>query len=192
MPRELRFEVRERVTATGEVLVELEDDEIASVVEALKSSGVEACAVCFLFAFLNPDHERQLATALRAALPALELSLSSDVQPEFREYERFNTTVINAYLQPIMKRYMSDLESGLEDSIPAAAIGINQSSGGLMTPGRARDLPVRTALSGAGRRRHRRLGRGRLGGPPKHHHFGCRRHQCRCRPDPGAPRRNLL
>lgn len=148
VPRELRFEVEERVMANGEVLVDLSQDAVTRVVAAVEASGAESCAVCLLFAFLNPAHEQRLARALKDALPDLHISLSSEVQPEFREYERFNTTVINAYLQPLMHAYMGDLESELGRSLPSAAIGINQSSGGLMVPGRARDVPVRTALSG--------------------------------------------
>ncbi|MCG8543442.1 MAG: hydantoinase/oxoprolinase family protein, partial [Alphaproteobacteria bacterium] len=107
-----------------------------------------SCAVCLLFAFLNPEHERRIGAALRAALPDLYVSLSADVQPEFREYERFSTTVQNAYLQPVLTRYMRRLQSGLSERAPKAAIGINQSSGGLMSIERAADYPVRTALSG--------------------------------------------
>ena len=148
VPRALRFEVRERIAADGRVLVDIDEAEMARVAEAVRGAGVEACAVCFLFAFLNPAHEERMAVALREALPDLHLSLSSEVQPEFREFERFNTTVINAYLQPVMDRYMADLEAGLGRLVPGSGVGINQSSGGLMTPGRARDVPVRTALSG--------------------------------------------
>jgi N-methylhydantoinase A len=148
VPRALRFEVRERIAADGRALVDIDEAEVVQAVEAVKAAGVEACAICFLFAFLNPAHEERMAAALRDALPGLHLSLSSAVQPEFREFERFNTTVINAYLQPVMNRYMADLETGLGRLVPGSGVGINQSSGGLMTPGRARDVPVRTALSG--------------------------------------------
>ena len=133
VPRERRLEVTERIGADGLVV---------------RASGAEACAVCFLFSFLDPAHERKVADALAQALPRLHISLSSEVQPEFREYERFTTTAINAYLQPVMERYIGNLERGLRRKLPRAAIGINQSSGGLMSPARARKVPVRTALSG--------------------------------------------
>ena len=81
-------------------------------------------------------------------MPDLYVSLSSDVQPEFREYERFSTAVQNAYLQPVLTRYMQRLREGVRERAPNAAIGINQSSGGLMSIERAGDYPIRTALSG--------------------------------------------
>ncbi len=148
VPRERRHEIGERVTAEGAVVRPLAADELARAVAAIAADGAEACAVCFLFSFLNPEHERQAAAALRRAAPDLHLSLSSEVQPEFREYERFSTTVLNAYLQPIMADYVGRLETQLAAVAPRASVGINQSSGGLMSPARARAFPVRTALSG--------------------------------------------
>jgi N-methylhydantoinase A len=148
VPRERRLEVRERIGPRGEAVEPLSDAAISDAVAAVRASGAEACAVCLLFGFLNPDHERRIGAALRAALPELYLSLSSDVQPEFREFERFSTTVQNAYLQPVLSRYMRDLKEGLARRAPRAAIGINQSSGGLMSVERAGNYPIRTALSG--------------------------------------------
>ena len=132
----------------GEAIIPLEDDAISTVVQQVQDAGVSACAVCLLFSFLNPSHEQRIAAALRAAMPDLLVSLSSEVQPEFREYERFSTTLLNAYLQPVMGRYMAYLERELGQRIPQALVGINQSSGGLMSVARARDFPIRTALSG--------------------------------------------
>jgi len=148
VPRERRFEAAERIGPRGEVVEALSGAAIADAVEAVRRSGAEACAVCLLFGFLNPAHEQAIGTALRTALPDLQLSLSSDVQPEFREYERFSTTVQNAYLQPVLSRYMRELHRGLAERAPKAMIGINQSSGGLMSVERAGDYPIRTALSG--------------------------------------------
>ncbi len=148
VPREFRLEAAERVLADGSVYRALEEGEITRVVEAVRESGAASVAICFLFAFVNPAHERMLRDALQAALPALEISISSDVQPEFREYERLSTTVLNAYLQPVMTGYVSAFESGLARRAPSASLGINQSAGGLMSPARARELPIRTALSG--------------------------------------------
>ncbi|MCY4284047.1 MAG: hydantoinase/oxoprolinase family protein [Thiotrichales bacterium] len=146
--RRHRFEIGERMDAAGEVVTELADDDVAAAVEQARTSGAEACAVCLLFAFRNPEHERRIAAALRAALPQVSVCTSFEVQPEFREYERFSTTVLNAYLQPVLGRYLATLEKGVAEVAPGAVIGINQSSGGLMSPERARALPVRTALSG--------------------------------------------
>ena len=146
--RQNRFEVKERVGARGEVVQSLDDSAIAVAVDKVKRSGAEACAVGLLFAFINPEHERRIGAALRAALPDVFVSLSSAVQPEFREFERLSTTVLNAYLQPLVTRYMARLQEGLRLRAPHAAVGINQSSGGLMSIDRAGAVPVRTALSG--------------------------------------------
>ena len=146
VPRERRFEVGERVGSKGQVIRMPEADNIAAAVRAVADSGAEACAVCFLFSFLNPQHEEAVRTELfRLGVPT---SISSEVQPEFREYERMSTTVLNAYLMPVMDRYLTTLEQALTQQIPNAAVGINQSSGGLMSVRQARRFPVRTALSG--------------------------------------------
>lgn len=146
--RESRFELDERVGPAGEVVTAPDDADIATAVQQVRESGAVACAVGFLFSFRNPAHEEQVVAALAAALPDVSVSRSSEVQPEFREYERLSTTVLNAYLQPIMSRYLQTLEDGIAGQAPNAVFGINQSSGGLMSPKRARELPVRTALSG--------------------------------------------
>ena len=146
--RRRRFEIAERMGADGKAITEPTDDAIAAAVEQVRASGAGACAVCLLFAFRNPAHEDRIAAALRSALPGLPVSTSFEVQPEFREYERFSTTALNAYLQPVLGRYLASLEQELAGVAPGASLGINQSSGGLMSPERARALPVRTALSG--------------------------------------------
>ena len=147
-PRHLRFEVAERVGGNGQVVVPLSEAEIARAVAEVAASGAEACAICFLFSFLAPNHEQRMAAELAAALPDLAISMSSAVQPEFREYERFSTTVLNAYLQPLISRYMRTLGDQMAAAAPHARLGINQSSGGLMSVERAAEMPIRTALSG--------------------------------------------
>ena len=148
VPPELRWEVAERITDGGEVVLPLTDDALAAAVAAARASEPEACAVCLLFSFQNDSHERRLAEALKTALPDVYVSTSSQVQPEFREVERFSTTVLNAYLQPVMADYIGKLDSQLQAAAPNASLGLNQSGGGLMSLRRSRDLPVRTALSG--------------------------------------------
>lgn len=148
VPRELRFEAAERITAGGRILRNLQTEEINRLVEVVRAADVDACAVCLLFAFVNPAHESALAGALQAAIPGLYVSISSQVRPEFREYERLSTTVLNAYLQPVMSRYLQRLEINVADVAPKALLGINQSSGGLISAERARRFPIRTALSG--------------------------------------------
>ena len=148
VPEERRLEVSERITAGGRVVKPLKAEEIERVVDAVRATEAQSCAVCLLFAFESPEHEQAVGAALAKALPDMSLSLSSEVQPEFREYERFTTTVINAYLQPVMTGYVERLAAGVAKLAPKASLGINQSSGGLMTPERAQSVPVRTALSG--------------------------------------------
>jgi N-methylhydantoinase A len=147
-PRWRRFEIDERLLYDGSVLRAPSDAEIARVVEQVAASDSQAVAVCLLFAFLQPRHEVALGAALRARLPGCHVSLSSEVQPEHREYERFSTTALNAYLQPVLAGYLDFLERELGGMVPQADVAISQSSGGLMSLDRARRFPIRTALSG--------------------------------------------
>ncbi|ODT84090.1 MAG: hypothetical protein ABS76_00865 [Pelagibacterium sp. SCN 64-44] len=147
--RSNRIEVAERIGPRGEIVVELTDAEIDRLIAELKASPrVESIAVCLLFSFLNPVHEQRIAAAIRRELPDLYVSVSSDVQPEFREYERFSTTLINAFLQPEVGRYMERLKRAVAGIAPNARFGIFQSSGGIMSIDKALEFPVRTALSG--------------------------------------------
>ncbi len=148
VPRERRLEIEERIDSNGAVHKPLTDEAIDAAVRAVGDLDVEACAVGLLFAFLNDDHEQRIGNALRRANSELHVSLSAEVQPEFREYERFSTTVLNAYLQPVLSRYFSYLEDEMAGLAPDAPIRIYQSSGGLMSVGRAKQFPIRTALSG--------------------------------------------
>ena len=148
VPRELRFEADERITADGKAIRALGAQALPALVQAIGGAKPDACAVCLLFSFLNPAHETMIRDALAAAYPDMYLSISSEVQPEFREYERLSTTVLNAYLQPVIDRYLGDFAKGVAEAAPKAALGINQSSGGLMSVARARHMPIRTALSG--------------------------------------------
>lgn len=146
VPRALRLTVDERIDAQGRTVRPLTEPEIERVVARLADAGVGSVAVCLLFSFLAPAHERRLGEALAAA--GIAASLSCEVQPEFREYERMSTTVLNAYLMPVMNRYLETLETGIAAAFPGVEVGINQSSGGLMSMRQARRFPVRTALSG--------------------------------------------
>lgn len=147
--RRNRLEVTERIGPRGEIVVELTDAEIDRLIAELKASPrVESIAVCLLFSFLNPVHEQRIAAAIRRELPDHYVSVSSDVQPEFREYERFSTTLINAFLQPEVGRYMERLKRAVAGIAPLAKFGIFQSSGGIMSIDKALEFPVRTALSG--------------------------------------------
>jgi N-methylhydantoinase A len=148
VPRHQIFEVDERITAGPRIIKPIEDNSIELAIKAVKASGVESCAVCLLFSFLDDQHERRVGESLNKAGGNLKISLSSAVQPEFREYERFSTTVLNAYLQPVMDRYLTHLETRLAEESAGTKVGIYQSSGGLMSIDTARRYPVRTALSG--------------------------------------------
>lgn len=147
--RSNRLEVAERIGPNGRAITELTDEEIARLIAELRDGPrAESIAVCFLFSFLNPAHEQRIAEAIRRELPDLYVSISSDVQPEFREYERFSTTLINAFLQPEVGRYMERLKRAIASVAPNAKFGIFQSSGGIMSIDKALEFPVRTALSG--------------------------------------------
>ena len=139
VPRELRFMVDERMGPEGEISA-LDEESLKRAIAAIEESEVEAVAVCLLFAFMHPGHERRVGEALREALPDLHVSLSSEVLPEFREYERFSTTAADAYLAPRLAAYFSNLaEKAGEAGVPGPLI--MQSSGGV--------VPIDYAISDA-------------------------------------------
>lgn len=140
VPSHLRFGVRERVSAFGEILEKLDERAISSLVHKLKKERVESIAICLLFSFIHNGHERRLAEALGAL--KVPLSISHKILPEYREFERTSTVTINAYLQPLMGRYLKRLQDR------APSLRVMQSSGGSISAGVAADEPVRTILSG--------------------------------------------
>ncbi len=146
--RRHRLEVEERLLASGEALVPLSEKEIARCVGAIDTLDVESIAICLLFSFLKPDHERALGDAIRSARPDLHVTLSSELTPEFREYERTATTVMNAYTAPKIALLAERLGDILRAEGFKGAFGIIQSNGGLMSLDRARSNAVRTLLSG--------------------------------------------
>jgi len=146
VPRELRFTVRERM-GPGGVVVPLDADDLACTVAALGRAAVDAVAVCLLFGFLHPEHERQVGAAVRAALPGVPVSLSSEVLPEFREYERTATVVADAYLAPRVTAYLRRLaERARARGLPEPLI--MQSAGGVAEIAAAAARPARLVLSG--------------------------------------------
>jgi len=146
IPRDRVIEVRERCGPDG-VLTPLEAASLAGAVARVAAMDVRAVAVCLLFAFAHPEHERAVAGALRAALPDVHVSLSSDVLPEIREYERASTTAVDAALTPVLRGYLRRLETRARDAgLPEPEI--MQSSGGLIDLGGAADHASRTVLSG--------------------------------------------
>ena len=142
IPRDLRFELTERTAADGTVLVRPTTAELDQLARSLADAGVEAVAICFLHSYANPENEQAAAAALRGAgLP--RVSISAEVLPEFREYERTATVAANAYLSPPVERYLQTLEREAP-----GPLWIVQSNGGLLTTEETRQLPVRTVLSG--------------------------------------------
>ena len=140
--RKDRFGIPERLDKNGEVLQSLGIPE--NLPEALKTGNYDAIAVCYLFSYVNPEHEKQTRIHLESADVNVCWSLSSEVIPEYREYERFSTTVMNAYVTPVMDTYLAALESELH----APTLRILQSNGGSMSVGKARKQSVQTLLSG--------------------------------------------
>jgi len=148
VPRRWRVDVRERVSRSGEVLVPLDLREVRRTLRALVGQGVESVAVCFLHAYSNPTHEYMVAELLRQEFPRLAVSASSDVSPEIREYERTCTTVCNAYVQPLVDRYLEQMEEALAADGFRGRFLLMLSSGTLATPEVARRFPVRLLESG--------------------------------------------
>ncbi len=148
VPRFLRLPVRERIAADGRVLTPLDLAGLAEVAAVLRDEGVEAVAVGFLHAYANPAHEREAGEVLRVALPGVPVTLSSDISPEIREYERFTTAVANAYVQPLMDSYLGRLDAALRGLGIAGPLLLMQSNGGLCDVATARAAPVRLMESG--------------------------------------------
>jgi N-methylhydantoinase A len=147
-PRRYRREIVERIDASGAVLVPLDETAVVSTADELVKEGVEAIAVSFLFSFRNPAHERRAAELIRARHPKLMLSLSHEVDPAFREYERTVVTAFDAYLKPRVDTYLARLEEGLAKAGIDAPLQVMQSRGGLAIAQVARQRPVRLFLSG--------------------------------------------
>jgi N-methylhydantoinase A/oxoprolinase/acetone carboxylase beta subunit len=147
-PGKFRKEIRERVTAAGEVLVPLDEAAVREAAKALVGAGVQAIAVCYLFAFRNPAHERRTREIINGLFPEIMVSISSEVDPAFREYERTVVTAFDAYMKPVIGRYMEYLEDGLAKAEIGAPLQVMQSRGGLSVSAVARERPVRLFMSG--------------------------------------------
>ncbi len=142
VPRRLRFEVDERVDAKGEVVRPLDEADLGRAVAAIEAADVEAVAVCLLHSYANPAHERAIGEVLRRALPGRFVSLSVDVLPQMHEYERTSTTVINAYLGPMVKTYLEAMIEQLADAGVRGRLMVMQSSGGILDAGAVLDKPA--------------------------------------------------
>lgn len=146
IPGELRFEIDERVDHLGQVLEAINPEQVIELIPKLRALDVSSVAVCFLFSFLQPAHEQIAAEYLRQA--GFNVSVSSDILPEYREYERMSTTVVNAYVSPVLDGYLSRLESAFEQSGRIVHLRVMQSNGGIISPGDASRYSVRCILSG--------------------------------------------
>ena len=148
VPRQLRLEVGERIAADGTVITPLDRASLERAIEALQQAGVKAIAVCLLNSYANPAHERAIADALRARWPGVHVSISTDVLPEFREYERLSSTVVNAYLMPVTREYFGAFAAEVAQmGVPEPPFIMN-SGGGIMTPEQAGERPIDTLFSG--------------------------------------------
>lgn len=150
VPKDLRFFVNERTAADGEILVAPAQDELGALLDQVRRANAESIAVSLLFSFANPTNEQNVAAALSPRM--IPMSISHEILPEFREYERTSTVVINAYLQPVMQRYLDNLRRNLVEQRSAkrgvSRIFVMQSSGGITALSSASREPVRTVLSG--------------------------------------------
>jgi N-methylhydantoinase A len=148
VPRERRLGVRERMKADGSAAIPLDVSSLDDAIDAAKQSGANSIAVCFLHAYLNPAHELAAVERLREAMPGTTVSRSSDVLPQIKEYERVSTTVVNAYVEPVVRRYLTNLEARLLDAGFKGSLFIVLSHGGMAPVEEASRLAAGTVLSG--------------------------------------------
>jgi N-methylhydantoinase A len=148
VPRDLRFGVPERMDGRGNVLLPLDEAAVKALAPRLKEAGIEAIAIGYMHAYLDGKHERRTRDILAEMLPGVSISLSSEVSPEIREYERWSTAVANAYVQPVMDRYLGRLDSALRQLGVACPLFMITSGGGLAALETARKFPIRLVESG--------------------------------------------
>ena len=148
VPRNRRFEVRERLYARGEVMHPLCEEDVVSICDQLQTEGVKAVAIVFLHAYVNPEHERLAVQIVREKLPHVSLSASHEVAAEMREFERTSTTVANAYVQPMVEKYLNRLKRGLQELGIKAPLHIMLSNGGSCAVDTAARFPIRLVESG--------------------------------------------
>lgn len=166
VPRRLRLEVPERLRHDGRVETPLDEDALREAAHVLRDAGVDAVAIAFLYAFVDPTHERRAREIVKKVLPNAFITCSHEVAPEFREYERFSTTAVNASLGPVMEAYVRRLEDRVDDLKIPAPPHITQSNGGVISCATAAAEPVRTVLSGPSTGVVGAIALGRLAGVP--------------------------
>ena len=147
-PRRFRREVAERIAANGSVLCPLDETALEHAIDELVKEGCQSVAVCFLFSFLNPAHERRVKEILAEELPDAHLSISHEVVPQHREYERFSTTALNAYIGPKTSRYLRNMHDALRETAPDTDFHLMASNGGTLTVDGAVNRPTQLLMSG--------------------------------------------
>lgn len=148
VPRHLRFEIKERILYTGEIHKDLDLEALHRLVETIRGSGAESVAVCLMHSYANPKHEIEIGQTLQEHLPDLPVSLSHQILPEFKEFERMSTTVINSYVSPVIGTYVNQLTNNIVEAGISSNLYIMQSNGGTMRATSAVERPVNTILSG--------------------------------------------
>lgn len=148
LPRQRRYVLEERVNAKGEVMIDLDRSEVEALVDKIAVAGYESIAVGLIHSYLNDAHEKLVREVIEEKLPDVMVSLSSEVSPQMREYERFNTVVANAYIKPLMKSYLGRLKGRLGDEGVSCNIFLMHSGGGIISLENAADFPVRLVESG--------------------------------------------
>jgi N-methylhydantoinase A len=148
IPRPLRLEVRERMLADGTEAEPLDPDAAAEVARTLVALKVESVAVCLLHAYANPAHERELGRIIAAGVPGIDITLSSDIAPEWREFERTSTAAANAFVRPLARRYLAHLENGFEDLGAGGRLYVMMSQGGVTSASLAADMAIHLVESG--------------------------------------------
>lgn len=148
VPGNLRCEVPERLYYNGAVCEPLDENETRKVIEKLKSDNIEAIAVCTLFSYINPSHEKRIGELIEEIFPGAYISVSHEVVPEFREYQRMSTTVVNAYLGPVMAKYVKNFQDSIKEAGIKVDPYITQSNGSIISISETIKNPVRTAVSG--------------------------------------------
>ena len=148
VPRQLCFEIPERLDAKGNVVTPLDEKALAKIVDQIAETGVEAIAICLLHSYRNPDHEQKVGKAIKAIIPDVKLSLSSEIVPEFREYLRASTTVINSAVTPIVSTYLASIIEKLHSAKVNSELLVMQSNGGVYPAQSASESPVFMVESG--------------------------------------------
>ncbi len=148
VPRHDVHGVRERLRWDGSVFEPLHEEDLEPIIAKVKDENIQAVAICFVHAYVNPDHELRAGEILRQALPNVSITLSHKVAREWREYERSSSAAMNAYIAPMVERYLTNLQTSLQDLGVPARLHVMQSNGGVMTAPAAREHPIQTLLSG--------------------------------------------